>query len=364
MLLRSSSAPVLSSLLSSVSDSPNHHQHPPSTAVHHTQFSFPHSGSLNCTQVFSNASPVASPSVSELSDAGRTSHFRRAQSEGNFQGLMGNGVACNHDEFSFSNPVKRFSRRPNSSMLETIPSFSLHGARRGLHEDEYTNEEEEEEEEEEVEQRQNVEDNGGSFESSGKGEENSISMAVESSDWNLERQNMNLNDEIEFLNRYRSLGLEQNQDYSPEMYLARGPGVDRVNIGFGGWGGHDGGGGGCSFGRDAGDNNVPGVEEHYKRLMEQNPGNALFLRNYAQFLYQTKQDLAKAEEYYSRAVLADPGDGEVLSLYARLVWELHHDQDRASSYFERAVHAAPQDSHVCAAYASFLWETEEDDEAP
>ncbi|XP_057484639.1 uncharacterized protein LOC130771017 [Actinidia eriantha] len=122
------------------------------------------------------------------------------------------------------------------------------------------------------------------------------------------------------------------------MYLARGLGVERVNIG---------GGGGT-------------VEEHYKRLVEENPGNPLFLRNYAQFLYESEKDMSMAEEYYSRAILADP-KGEVLSQYANVVWEIHHDQDRASSYFERAVHAAPADSHVHAAYASFLWETEEGD---
>jgi hypothetical protein len=28
------------------------------------------------------------------------------------------------------------------------------------------------------------------------------------------------------------------------------------------------------------------VEEYYKKMVQQNPGNPLFLRNYAQFLYQ------------------------------------------------------------------------------
>ncbi|MBA0549292.1 hypothetical protein Golob_020329 [Gossypium lobatum] len=95
-------------------------------------------------------------------------------------------------------------------------------------------------------------------------------------------------------------------------------------------------------------------------MVEENPGNPLFLGNYAQFLYQSKRDLQGAEEYYSRAILVDPKDGETLSQYAKLVWELHRDEERASSYFERAVQVSPQDSHVHAAYASFLWETEED----
>ncbi|CAL1356015.1 unnamed protein product [Linum trigynum] len=103
------------------------------------------------------------------------------------------------------------------------------------------------------------------------------------------------------------------------------------------------------------------VEDHYRQMVEEHPNNALVLRNYAQFLYQTKGDMQGAEEYYSRAILADPGDGEIMSRYAKLVWELHRDQQKASSYFERAVQAAPSDSHVLAAYASFLWESEEDE---
>ncbi|OMP03216.1 RNA-processing protein, HAT helix [Corchorus olitorius] len=118
---------------------------------------------------------------------------------------------------------------------------------------------------------------------------------------------------------------------------------------------------GLSSGADAGDHkHKHGVEEYYKRMVEENPGNPLFLGNYAQFLYQSKGDLEGAEEYYGRAILADPKDGGTLSQYAKLVWDLHHDHERASTYFERAVQASPQDSHVHAAYASFLWETEED----
>ncbi|KAB5537702.1 hypothetical protein DKX38_015235 [Salix brachista] len=103
-------------------------------------------------------------------------------------------------------------------------------------------------------------------------------------------------------------------------------------------------------------------EEYYERMIEENPCNSLVLRNYAEFLYQSKRDLKGAEEYYGRAILADPSDGEILSQYAKLMWELHHDHDKASSFFEQAVQATPSDSNVLAAYASFLWETEEIEE--
>ena len=53
------------------------------------------------------------------------------------------------------------------------------------------------------------------------------------------------------------------------MYLAKGLGVDTW-LGCG-----DGGGG---------DNHD--TEEHYRKMVVENPGNALFLGNYARYLYQ------------------------------------------------------------------------------
>ncbi|WCJ24127.1 hypothetical protein M5689_006109 [Euphorbia peplus] len=105
--------------------------------------------------------------------------------------------------------------------------------------------------------------------------------------------------------------------------------------------------------------NDQNAEEYYQRMVQEHPSDSQVLRNYAQFLHQSKRDLQSAEEYYSRAVLADPRDGEIKSQYAKLVWEHRQDRERASSYFEQAVETAPDDSQVLAAYASFLWETDE-----
>eukprot|EP00258_Populus_trichocarpa_P047473 XP_024463492.1 uncharacterized protein LOC7494753 isoform X2 [Populus trichocarpa] len=104
------------------------------------------------------------------------------------------------------------------------------------------------------------------------------------------------------------------------------------------------------------------AEEFYRAMVEANPCNSLVLRNYAEFLYQSKRDLKGAEEYFSRAIVADPGDGEILSQYAKLVWELYRDHDKALCYFKQSIQATPADSYVLAAYASFLWETEENEE--
>ncbi|XP_031377961.1 uncharacterized protein LOC116193281 isoform X1 [Punica granatum] len=104
------------------------------------------------------------------------------------------------------------------------------------------------------------------------------------------------------------------------------------------------------------------TEEDYKRLIEENPQNPSVLRNYAQFLHQSKGDHEGAEVMYSRAIEADPTNGEALVMYAKLVWQLHHDFHKASCFFERAVEASPQDSQILGAYASFVWETDKDEE--
>lgn len=101
------------------------------------------------------------------------------------------------------------------------------------------------------------------------------------------------------------------------------------------------------------------AEDYFKKMLDENPNNPLFLKKYAQFLLQSKRDLQAAEDYYSRAIVADPSDGEMISEYAKLVWELHRDQEKASFLFEQAVQATPGDSNVLAAYTCFLWETDD-----
>lgn len=103
------------------------------------------------------------------------------------------------------------------------------------------------------------------------------------------------------------------------------------------------------------------LEKYYRMMTEENPSDPVFLRNYAQFLYQSKGDLHGAEEYYSRFILANPQDGEMLLQYAMILWELYHDSKRTLSYMEQAVHAASEDSDILAAYARFLWSIDEDE---
>lgn len=146
-------------------------------------------------------------------------------------------------------------------MLQTIPSFSPQNSA-----DEEDSDIEYEDEEEEFEE--NVE----------------RVVAMEGENVGLEEKvkNMSLTQDVKFLDKIWSAGFEEKRELvSREMHLAKGLGIG-------------GGGGGGSRGRgevnwegsgdDGGDNH--GAEGHYKKLVEENPGNPLFLGNYAQFLYQ------------------------------------------------------------------------------
>ncbi|KAG2573290.1 uncharacterized protein LOC120642510 [Panicum virgatum] len=179
----------------------------------------------------------------------------------------------------------------------------------------------------------------------------------------------------ELLLQDQQQGQRTAQPDHPEvpLFLARGLGIDRIASGFftagkstaaGGKGETMGGGGGAEeqAALREQDEEAAALDAQYKRMVDEQPGNALFLRNYAQFLHEVKGDARRAEEYYSRAMLADPGDGEIMSQYAKLVWEVHRDQERCLGYFRKSVQAAPENSHVLAAYASFLWEQDANDD--
>ncbi|XP_022758534.1 uncharacterized protein LOC111305344 isoform X2 [Durio zibethinus] len=366
MLLKSSSTPVLGSLLSSIAaDSPNNNnhyetstpfKHHPLTSFidNHNRLSFhPSPGSVHLSTTVSCGSSPKSPSVVDQFSDFNLKGFRRVHSAGNLEGLV--HAACDSNEQLYNqNQPKKLSLRHKCLKLESIPSFSFYNSRARCEEEE--DESFLEEEEEELKENEKLSD--GSEEKvmavSGSHEFNPISM-----------KNMLLKEEVKVTDKIWNVGLEYERGLvGQEMFLAKGLGLTTDGGSRGGFRGGSGGGGefnpSGSSGNGGGDNHE--VEEYYKRMVEENPGNPLFLGNYAQFLYQSKRDVQGAEEYYSRAILADPKDGETLSQYAKLVWELYHDEERASSYFERAIQASPQDNLVHAAYASFLWETEEDGE--
>ncbi|KAF6144454.1 hypothetical protein GIB67_024681 [Kingdonia uniflora] len=356
MLLRSSSTPVLGSLLhpSSFSEAPNKdfdisHKHTSSAPDHHlNKISFLHGSHHNFSAFSCNSSPITSSINGVFFELDRDSNssrgFRRARSAGNLEGL----AAASCDEMQdFVLPLRSL-RRSSGSILRTIPSFSIYNLT-----NEYENEEEVEDSKDEIDGELGEKD--GLLERSVTIGDNIMALGG-SGEFSFGK-NMDLIEEEEVgLNEMPNLSVEEvGEPLGSSLFLARGLGID---VGFGG--------GGSDFTQkqiSAGEpQDGSNIEKYYKQMVIENPCNPLFLRNYAQFLYQTKGDLQGAEEYYSRALLSDPGDGEILSQYAKIIWELHRDYERASGYFERAVQVAPEDSHILAAYASFLWETENEEE--
>ncbi|KAK4802597.1 hypothetical protein SAY86_000800 [Trapa natans] len=338
MLLRSSSTPVISALLSSHGENPGpghgHSLHHEATGIHSHMAVFGHNHQKLSfhAPTFSCASSPISPSVVDSNRNG----FRRAQSEGNLEELLASDVK-EDDKFCEPYQARKFEPvRPRSgSVLQTIPSFSFYRSGGG-----YEEEEEENGEDDQSDLNQ------------GEDEEIGIEDFIIGNPMMAVKEGL-----LDVGGDIGSLTFE-----GEEMFLAKGLGVGNGIDLSGGYGGCGRGGGPCHVdcGGDGRENH--GVEEHYKRTVEENPNNPLFLRNYAQFLHQTKGEVERAEVYYSRAILADPQDGELLCQYAKLIWQLHREKDRALGYFERAVQASPEDSHVHAAYAGFLWETEEEDD--
>lgn len=236
MILRSSSTPILGSLLSSFSESPQKH---PTPNVHQN------STKLSCNNgEFQNVakSLLHSPFVTQ-------NGIRRVQSEGNLDEL-GN-ASYNVDDFSLSNQYsKKFTHKPKGCTLEAIPSFSYLNLETGS--EDYDGEEEEE-------------------------EENYNPFRVQNLVYEEERTNAN---------GYPYMGFQGEG----KMYLATGIGVQAIGLFYDGGDGGCGGGGGSyrpvDFSRDGGDSRGLSMEEYYKNMLEENPGNSLVLRNYAQFLYQ------------------------------------------------------------------------------
>ena len=124
--------------------------------------------------------------------------------------------------------LKNLEHRRPSPVLETIPSFSQHGSRTEL------DIEEEEEEDDELE----------------------VAREADSS--------------VLFPGNVAAFG--------SSLFLAKGLGLEE-------FGGNGGGIGRKSVHVDSSGNQAD-VEAYYKNMLEEDPGNALLLRNYAQFLHQ------------------------------------------------------------------------------
>ncbi|MQL94459.1 hypothetical protein Taro_027111 [Colocasia esculenta] len=359
MLLRSASTPILGSLLASSScavpyfyESPNHGaaggsgnplERTHSDTLHKLSF-HPHGGAaahgphLNAAASYHAFSCQFSPSPAapEVGPFAGGS-FRRVCSDGNLQDLA--GVDCLDEPRRRPNQQQHFPAAGyrRATVLKTIPSFSFQSSKEREDNPDVVAEVEGIEEEEEARNKCRI--------------ERSVTIGE------------SFSGELFPGDKASAVGNAGEEPVAAPLFLARGLGLGVGDAGSGlivGFGDGAGGRGGEHPVTLGNGGEQSDMEAYYKKMVEEDPNNALFLRNYARFLYQSKGDPQRAEEYYSRAILAEPGDGEVLSQYAKLIWELHRDHERANSYFEQAVQASPQDSHVLAAYASFLWDTEDE----
>ncbi|RRT43032.1 hypothetical protein B296_00039050 [Ensete ventricosum] len=245
MMLRSSSTPILGSLLPSssslhFSESPNnfHHHNSPNPKLHTFSCQF-------------------SPASDGLHDQSPSLGIRRSRSDGNLGSFLSDQSDDPNHHYHLLPPSLKYSsaRRPHLA-LESVPlSSSLRNPN--------TLPEEEEEGEEEEDGQQN----------DGPGAAGGFGFASDDRKGGLKYPNS-----------------EVESPAPPPLFLARGLGIDRVGSGLLTAGGGDGGIGGGRSGKwdvltgNGGEHSD--VETYYKKMVEENPSNALFLRNYGQYLYQ------------------------------------------------------------------------------
>jgi Tfp pilus assembly protein PilF len=103
------------------------------------------------------------------------------------------------------------------------------------------------------------------------------------------------------------------------------------------------------------------AEEFYRRAVELEPANPVYLNNYALFLHEVRP--AEAEPYYKRALDAAPSDAEVLGNYADWLDEQPGREAEADALYRRAIQANPGGAKNLGNYAVFLDRNKRLDEA-
>lgn len=255
MLLRSSSTPILGSLLSSYSDSPNNfdHNRPPSSDHHKKVSFFPYGGHTAFHPYPCNSSPMSQSS---------SNGFRRVRSDGNLERLP----ASELDELHVS--------RRRHPVLDTIPSFSAYHSNTG--------EEEEEEEDDEVGDG----DGDGLLRSVTIGD--SITAAGQDFGFGDGKDGSLANQTIEGESKEVILSINGIGSAASPLLFSGGIGTETavVNAALAEGDGHGAGAGGFRPTDSGWSGDGSDLEDYYRRLVEENPCSGLCLRNYARFLYQ------------------------------------------------------------------------------
>jgi Tfp pilus assembly protein PilF len=96
------------------------------------------------------------------------------------------------------------------------------------------------------------------------------------------------------------------------------------------------------------------AEQVYRRGIEQFPGGAPLLGNYALFLNAIRKDHDAAEAMYRRAIEADPRNAANLGNYAIFLKAVREDGDAAEAMYKRAIDADPKNANNLGNYALFL----------
>ena len=101
---------------------------------------------------------------------------------------------------------------------------------------------------------------------------------------------------------------------------------------------------------------LPDAELFLRRALDGDPENAINIGNYANFLWNVRDDYDRAEKLYQQALAVDPSNGNVLGNYAYFRWKIRGDHDEAEALYKRARGADPENSYLLDAHARFLWE--------
>lgn len=96
------------------------------------------------------------------------------------------------------------------------------------------------------------------------------------------------------------------------------------------------------------------IETYYKKALEADPNNAVYLGNYAIFLHIIRKDYDVAEVYYKKALEADPNNAVGLGNYAMFLHIIRKNYDAAEVYYKKAFEADPNNTHNLSNYAIFL----------